>query len=143
MKDPTSELIQEVYDALSGNVTYSGNTVPVYDRVIEYEDLTLDYYIRLGEASMTEDGSKDKTITRGTLEVYVITFFTGKNEGTKDVKNSISNQIGQLIDQSFSLTNFTQILGRVSDITDLDYELDPQGIMFGKLITYEYIIQET
>jgi len=142
MKDPTSELIQEVYDALSGNVTYGGNAVAVYDRVVEYEDLSYPHFIRIGEASMVEDGSKDKTITKGTLEIFIYTFFTGKNEGTKDIKNSLSNQVCQLVDQAFSLTNFTQILGRIAEIIDTDYELDPQGVMFGKLIMYEYNIQE-
>lgn len=143
MKDPSDELIGALETALEGNVTYSAVAIPVYTMVKEWSERTCDQYIHLSEVRYTMDGSpKDGSISEGTVDIYVDTFFTGKNEGSKKPVNSIANQIGQLIDQSFSLSSFTMVLGRVSDMEDFDYELDPQGVVFRKLITYSFIIEE-
>lgn len=142
MKDPSDELLDALYTALNGNVTYSGSAVPVYTRVVSWEDLTVERYIRVGEVRMDEDGPKDANITKGTVDIFVDTFFTGKDEGSKVPMNAISNSSTQLIDQIFTLVNFTQVLGRVESLEDFDYKLDPQGAVFRKLITYSFIIEE-
>jgi len=142
MKDPSDELIQALYDALSGNVSYGGSTIGVYTRVIEWDDLPSEEVIRIAEVRYDETGPKDATITSGTVDIYVDTYFTGKNEGSKKPMNAISNSVMGLIDQALDMTNFTMIRGRVAGAEGFDYELDPQGAVFRKLITFEYDIQE-
>ena len=143
MKDPSQELLDALYTALNGNVSHASIATPVYTRVKEWEDRTCDQYIHMAEVRYTMDGSpKDGDLSEGTVDIFVDTFYTGKNEGSKEPMNSIANQIGQLIDQGFSLTSFTQVLGRISEMEDFDYELDPQGVVFRKLITYSFIIEQ-
>jgi hypothetical protein len=142
MKDPSDEILDALYTALNGNVSYSGTTVPVYTRVISWEDRPSDQYIRIGEVRMDEDGPKDAFISVGTIDIFIDTFFTGKDEGSKVPMNAISNSSTQLIDQTFTLVSFTQVIGRVESIEDFDYELDPQGAVFRKLITYSFTIEE-
>ncbi len=145
MKDPSGELIAALYGALFPNVVYptSGPTVPVYTMPIEWEDRTIDQWIRIGEMRYDEVGPKDAKMTEGTVDIYVDTFFTGKSGGSKVPMNNIANQISLLIDQAFTLSSFTQTLGRVESMEDFDYELDPQGTVFRKLITYKFITEET
>jgi hypothetical protein len=142
MKDPSDVLITAIYEALNGNVSYDSVNTPVYTRIIAWEDRPADQFIQIGAVSFTEDGPKDSNITDGTVDIYVDTFFTGKNEGSKKPMNNITNQVTQLIDQVFTLSGFTQILGRIGDVEGFDYELDPQGAVFRKLITYQFIISE-
>ena len=142
MKDPTNEIINALHDALSGNVTYGGNTIPVYTRVIEWDDRTHDQYIEITEPALDEDGAKDTYISDGTVQVNVFDFFEGKNEGSWLRANAISSSITQLIDQTFSLTGFTQVMGRVASIESPDYTLDDGGAVYQKIITYQFIIEE-
>jgi len=143
MKDPSDELISALYTALNGNVTYGGAAVPVYVVPVEWDDLTVERYIRIAEVRWGDASPKDSNICDGTIDIYVDTFFTGKNAGSKKPMNSIANDASVLIHQTFSLTSFTQVLGRVESMEDFDYELDPQGLVFRKLITYQFITEET
>ena len=142
MKDPTNVIIAALHGALDGNVSYGGNTIPVYTRVIEWEDRTEDQYIEIAEPALDEDGAKDTYISDGIVLVNVFDFFEGKNEGSWVRANSISTSITQLIDQTFSLSGFTQVLGRVARIESPDYTLDDGGAVYQKIITYQFIIQE-
>ncbi len=142
MKDPSDELISALYTALNGNVTYGAVAVPVYIVPVEWGDLTVERYIRIAEVRWGDLSPKDSNICDGTIDIYVDTFFTGKNAGTKEIMNSISNDLSVLIHQTFSLSSFTQVQGRVMDMEDFDYELDPQGYVFRKLITYQFITEE-
>lgn len=143
MKDPSNVILQALYTALNGNVSYGGNAIPVYSRIIEWGDRTVDQMIQLAEVRLGEDGAKDTYISRGTVDIYVDTFFTGKNEGSWVPVNAISSSISQLIDTTFTLSGFTQPVGRVESIEAFDYILDDQGVVFRKLITYQFIIQES
>lgn len=143
MKDPSDELISALYTALNANVTYGGNTIPVYVIPVEWGDQTVEQYIRIAEVRWGDLSPKDSNICDGTIDIYVDTYFTGKNEGSKKPMNSIANDASVLIHQTFTLASFTQIQGRVLDMEDFDYELDPQGTVFRKLITYQFITQET
>lgn len=143
MKDPAHELILALYTALNGNVTYSATAIPIYSLPVSWEDRPADQYVRIGEVKYDMDGSpKDGNISEGTVEIWVETFFIGKDVGSKVPMNDIANTIGGLIDQSFTLTSFTQVLGRISGMEELDYELDPAGVVFQKLITYSFIIEQ-
>jgi len=142
MKDPTNVIIAALHGALDGNVSYGGNTIPVYTRVIEWGDRDYDQYIEIAEPSLDEDGPKDAYISDGTVTINVFDFFEGKNEGSWTRANAISSSITQLIDTTFSLSGFTQILGRVSGIESPDYTLDDGGAVYQKIITYQFIIEE-
>lgn len=142
MKDPSHEILQALYDALNGNVSYNTQTIPVYTRIIEWEDRSGDQMIQLSEVTLEEDGAKDTYISKGTVDIYIDTFYEGKNEGSWIPVNAIANSLTQLIEGVQTLTNFTQVLGRVMSIESFDYELDPAGSVFRKLITYQFIIQE-
>lgn len=142
MKDPTNEIINALHDAISGNVSYGGSAVPVYTRVIEWSDLTVQRFIEIADAVLVEDGPKDAYISRGTVTIYVTTFFTGKNSGSWVPVNAIVNSVTQLIDTTYSLSNFTQTLGRIEGIEAFEYELDDGGAVFRKAITYQFIIEE-
>jgi hypothetical protein len=142
MKDPSDELISALFTAINGNVSYGGNTIPVYTFPVEWEDRTFDQYIRIAEVRWGDASPKDSNICDGTIDILVDTFFTGKNEGSKKVMNSIANDMSVLIHQTFSLASFTQVQGRVMGMDDFDYELDPQGVVFRKLVTYQFITEE-
>ena len=142
MKDPTNEIIAALHGALDGNVSYSGNTIPVYTRVIEWEDRDYDQYIEITEATLDEDGAKDVTISDGEVLVNVYDFFEGKNEGSWLRANAIATSITQLIDTTFSLSGFNHVMGRVSRIESPDYALDDGGAVFQKIITYQFITEE-
>jgi len=143
MKDPSDELIGALYTALNGNVTYDSTSIPIYTMVVSWEDRPADQYVQLGEVKYNMNMSpKDANISEGTVEIYVDTFFIGKNVGSKVPMNDIANTIGGLIDQAFTLTSFTMTLGRVEFMEEFDYELDPSGTVFRKLITYSFIIEE-
>lgn len=142
MKDPTDVLITALHGALDGNVSYDGNTIPVYTRVIEWGDRTEDQFIQITDVTLDEDGPKDAFISEGDVQVYVDTFFEGKNAGSWTPAGAISTAITQLIDQIFTLAGFTQILGRVSRIESPDYTMDDGGAVFRKVITYQFIIEE-
>jgi len=142
MKDPSGELLTGLYGLLNGNVTYNSETIPVYTRVVEYEDLTAEHYIQIGQVSLDEDGPKDGYASRGQVEIYVDTFFTGRGEGSQVPMNNISSQVGQLLDVPLDLTSFEVVVGRVSNMDSFEYELDDQGTVFRKLITYSFLIEE-
>lgn len=142
MKDPSDVLLTALYTAIGTNVSYASVVIPAYTRVIEWGDRPCDQYIRIGEVKFISDGPKDRYMSDGTVEIFIDTFFEGKNEGSKKAMNSISNQVAQLIDQAFTLSGFNQTRGRIQSMEDFDYELDPQGAVFQKLITYEFLIEE-
>ena len=135
-------IIAALHGALDGNVSYGGNTIPVYTRVIEWEDRDYDQYIEISGASLDEDGAKDTYVSYGEVTVNVFDFFEGKNEGSWIRANAICSSITQLIDQGFTLSGFTQVMGRVARIESPDYTLDDGGAVFQKIITYQFIIEE-
>ena len=143
MKDPSHVILGALYTALNTNVSYGGSVIPVYTRIIEWEDRDVDQMIQLSEVRLDEDGPKDAYLSKGTVDIYIDTFFTGKNEGSWVPVNSISTSLTQLIDTTFSLSGFTQPLGRVESIEAFEYTLDEQGAVFRKLITYQFIIEES
>jgi len=143
MKDPTNEIVKALHGALDGNVSYGGNTIPVYTRVIDWDSKTEDQYIEITDPVLDEDGPKDAYISDGDVLINVYDFFEGKNEGSWLRANAIASSITQLIDTTFSLTGFTQIIGRVTRIESPDYTLDDGGAVFQKIITYHFKIQET
>ncbi len=145
MKDPSDVLLTALYAAINTNVTYDSVVVPVYTRVISWEDRPSDEFIQINEVRWGESGPKDAFICDGTVDIFVDTFFTGKDEGSKKPMNSISNQVTLLIgarNQTLTLSGFTQVQGRIESMEDFDYELDPQGAVFRKLITYKFIIEQ-
>jgi len=142
MNDPTNEIINALHDAMDGIVTYGSVAIPVYTRVIEWGDRTCDQFIQIAEVSLVEDGTKDAYTTRGSVNIYVDTFFSGKNKGSWIPANSIATAITGLIDTKFSLSGFTMVKGRVSNIESYDYDLDDGGAVFRKLIAYDFITHE-
>jgi len=147
MKDPTHVLVQALYNELNGNVSYSGSTIPVYTRIVEWDDLVnsstlFAAVIQLAGIRMTEIGPKDRYMVEGSGEIYVDTYFTGKDEGSQVPVNAISSSICQLIDKEMTLSGYSHTVGRIQDLELLEYDLDDGGAMFRKTITYQFIIEE-
>lgn len=143
MRDPTNDIIKALFDALDDQVYYDGAYVPVYTRVVSWDDLPQERYIQIVSAELDQDGPKDSHISRGTVEVSIFDFYIGKNAGGWSLINSFASSVTQRIDQKFTgYTYHTQVMGRVLSIDSPAYELDDGGVVYQKLITYEFIMQE-
>lgn len=143
MKDPSDSLLTKIYTALNGLVTYNAVTIPVYTVPVNDDDRTADHYIRIDTLRLIEDGAKDRFISEGTVDIYIYSFFTGRGIGSKLPVDTISSSVAQLLDTTFVMTGYNQIVGRVEAIESFDYELDPAGFVFTKLITYAFKIEQT
>ena len=66
-KDPSAALIAGIKTVLSGNVTISGTTYPVYDTL--RQGATNRVYVLIGPYLDTEDGAKEGFVYRGSIVI--------------------------------------------------------------------------
>lgn len=134
---PVEDIKKAYYTALNGNVTYSGNTIPVYSIAPKSSDPP---YIILGTTSLIESGTKSDFLYDVTLFIEVVTTDQSKAEML-----SITNQILTLIKPNttsvLTLTNYTMVnlvLDGIEDsiqLTDTkEFESITNTIRFTQLI---------
>jgi len=105
MRDTKKILRHAVYNALSGNVTYDGNPIPVYDEKNDNEPI----YILLSNQQEFDDNTSDAFITRSTLD-YEVVEQTGYSV-SKDAIDDINDQILTIIFPTPSTTGLTMPTG--------------------------------
>lgn len=101
MKDVASTLRTKIKALLSGNVTYNGKAVRIFDHPPKDSEIpivkgALYAYVQIGDISDTETPNDSDTFTHDTtMDVFVVVGFPGIGSG--EVTNGIVNQVLQLI----------------------------------------------
>lgn len=94
MKDPIKYIRQAIITALSGNVSYGGSNVPVYNRV---PSSASEPYIKVYSVQTNEaDQNADEFITETLTRIEVVTAFDSDDGGELQM-NTIVNDILVLI----------------------------------------------
>lgn len=106
MKDPLEQLQSSWYSLLDESITYSGNTVAVYDAVSESPTYP---YIQFNDVSNSQDDAKDTFGQDVTVQISIVDRF--QSRGTWKGVYSVSNDVQQTIvkkppDIPFILTDF-------------------------------------
>ena len=94
MKDPIKYIRQAIITALSGNISYGGSNVPVYNRV---PSSASEPYIKVYSVQTNEaDQNADEFITETLTRIEVVTAFDSDDGGELQM-NTIVNDILVLI----------------------------------------------
>ena len=138
MKLADFPLRKSYFDALKGNVTYNGKTVPTYDRVTNSAGSPR---IKLGNQATINDQDKDKYNTEILMTIEVYTSF--KRGGGKRQADEIANQItqliiGQTLDLSPDFVCHEQRLESVDFIEDITGD----AYVYNKIIIINNLIEQ-
>jgi len=104
-KSPATQLQEQYYSLLNGNITYDGDTIPVYDVVPDNETYP---YIQLGDYTETDDSSKGDFGDECTFSISVVDRFQGRfgsDAGIYSVWNDIKDII-RARPTAFDMTDF-------------------------------------
>lgn len=94
MRDTTEILANAVFNALSGNVTYNGNNVPVYDEKKKTGD-TENLYILFSTQQETPDNTFETFMTDSTLDIEIV--FRSGSETSKKVLSDVANAVLEIL----------------------------------------------
>lgn len=138
MKDADFILRKAYTDALKGNVTYNGKTIPVYDRVPNGASAP---WIKFGSQTTIDDSEKDSYTTERLMTLEVHTAFI--KGGGKKQADLISNQIlqliiGQQLDGSPDFTFHEQRLESLDFVEDIA----PDRYIYNKILIINNFIQQ-
>lgn len=141
MKLPNKVLQIAYYGALNGNVTYGGETVPVFDVVPPTQSYP---YIVLGSQAITHDGTKSSFGVEAIVDVDIVTGFEG-SYGGKSQAYDIADDVVQLIvtraQSYFSLSGFSCYVSELESSTILE-EITQTHILFTNKLRFRHLIQE-
>ncbi len=98
-EDISYDLVDGIYDVLTGNVTYSGTTYPVYKSIPK---VPASVYVFVGNVVQTEDGTKDSFIYNGTVQVHIVD--ESKERSDMKLSQNILNVARQLLKPTRSTT---------------------------------------
>ena len=123
MSDYASELQQTVFNALDQSSTLQNLVTDVYDFVPES---TAFPYVKIGEQTMVDDGTKDKKGSDFTIEVHTFSRYRGSVE----IKNIMSVVYDILHESSLSVSGADLINMRFefSDIIKENDGLTTHGV---------------
>ena len=135
------ELTKAIYTALSGNVTVSGTTYPVYQSV---PSTPVSVYVRIGEIIDRDNGTKDDYVYEGTITIMV-NDESQIGVAERKLSFSIMDKVRSLLKTSrtnvLSMTGFTMITftpDTSSEIMNLGDGGKPQILLID---IYRFIIQ--
>jgi hypothetical protein len=141
MKLPNKLLQIAYYNALNGNVSYGGSTVPVFDVVPPTQEFP---YIVLGSQAIVHEGTKTSFGVQAIMDVDVVTGFEGSFGGKSQVYD-ISDEVVQLIvtraQTHFSLSGFSCYVSELESSTILE-EITETHILFSNKLRFRHLIQE-
>ena len=123
MSDYASELQQTVFNALDQSSTLQNLVTDVYDFVPES---TAFPYVKIGEQTMVDDGTKDKKGSDFTIEVHTFSRYRGSVE----IKNIMSVVYDILHESSLSVSGASLVNMRFefSDIIKENDGLTTHGV---------------
>jgi hypothetical protein len=140
MKATATPLQTAYYDLLNGNVTISGNAVPVYDQVPKNPTYP---YIQLDSQTAVPYHDKSSFGEEKTITLWIVDRFA-ESFGSRANLNSIENQILQIIvvrPQPFDLTGFN-VIQSVIDISNFTRERTETHTYFRTELRLRHEIEE-
>jgi len=93
MKDVSNVLYSALFSSLNGNITYQGQTIPVFELVPQSAQ---NDYIYLADLNLSESSAKDRFMQNGYINIQIITRL--QHDGSSNVKlDNICNQVKQAL----------------------------------------------
>jgi hypothetical protein len=142
MKDTKRILRQAIFNALDGQITLNGETVPVYDEKNENESV----YILLSNQQEFDDSPDGSFITRSTID-YEVVQQTGYSVSKDDI-DDINEQILEILIPSQGTTGLTIPSGfqfhnvKRESSRSIAFEISPTESIVRNITTISTIIQE-
>lgn len=142
MRDTKKILRHAVFNALDGQITLNGGTVPVYDEKNENESV----YILLSNQQEFDDNPDGSFITRSTID-YEVVQQTGYSVSKDDI-DDINEQILEILIPTQNTTGMTIPSGfqfhsvRRESSRSLTLEISPTESIVRNITTISTIIQE-
>jgi hypothetical protein len=142
LKDTKKILRQAIFNALDGQITLNGETVPVYDEKNENESV----YILLSNQQEFDDSPDGSFITRSTID-YEVVQQTGYSVSKDDI-DDINEQILEILIPSQGTTGLTIPSGfqfhnvKRESSRSIAFEISPTESIVRNITTISTIIQE-
>jgi hypothetical protein len=112
MKDPVKFIKDAYFNALDGNITYNGSTIPVYDE--EADETGGDYYIIISTITDADFPNKGKFMNDVEVLIDVVSQNNWRVDLVKQIVDSITAKILNVIIPS---------IGTTSLIEDADFQI--------------------
>lgn len=141
MKDPTADILATFSTALTGQVTYDSETIPVVE---DLADVKTYGYIWLKNVRATPPVQKCQDEVEHECEIDVEVGTGGFHQQASRAKmNSVVNQVvGAIGGVVLTYTNFYQELRPYPDIRTLPREKANNEIIYRTEITFSFTLQE-
>ena len=142
MKDVSDTLYSALYSSLNGNISYQGETIPVFELLPQSAQ---NDYIYLAELNLNEASAKDRFMQNGYINIHIISRLDGDAGSYKKLDN-ICNQVKGLLKSSVtavpSLTpNFNcTFFFLENDIKD--YSLETVEHVTRRILRYRFEVEE-
>jgi hypothetical protein len=102
MKDPVKFIKDAYFNALDGNITYNGSTIPVYDE--EADETGGDYYIIISTITDADLPNKGKFMNDVEVLIDVVSQNNWRVDLVKEIVDSITGKIMAAIIPSIGTT---------------------------------------
>lgn len=112
MKDPVKFIKGAYFNALDGNITYNGSTIPVYDE--EADETGGDYYIIISTITDADLPNKGKFMNDVEVLIDVVSQNNWRVDLVKQIVDSITAKI---------LNEIIPSIGTTSLIEDADFQI--------------------
>jgi hypothetical protein len=112
MKDPVKFIKDAYFNALDGNITYNGSTIPVYDE--EADETGGDYYIIISTITDADFPNKGKFMNDVEVLIDVVSQNNWRVDLVKQIVDSITAKI---------LNEIIPSIGTTSLIEDADFQI--------------------
>lgn len=105
MKDPVKFIKDAYFNALDGNITYNGSTIPVYDE--EADETGGDYYILISTITDADFPNKGKFMNDVEVLIDVVSQNNWRVDLVKQIVDSITAKIMNVIIPSVGSTSLS------------------------------------
>ena len=106
MKDPVKFIKDAYFNALDGNITYNGSTIPVYDE--EADETGGDYYIIISTITDADLPNKGKFMNDVEVLIDVVSQNNWRVDLVKQIVDSITAKIMNVIIPSIGATSLIE-----------------------------------
>jgi hypothetical protein len=106
MKDPVKFIKDAYFNALDGNITYNGSTIPVYDE--EADETGGDYYIIISTITDADFPNKGKFMNDVEVLIDVVSQNNWRVDLVKQIVDSITAKIMNVIIPSIGTTSLIE-----------------------------------
>lgn len=143
MNLPNKALQTAYYQALNGNISHSGNVVPVYDVVPKDADYPFIVFV---SQNVIEEPTKDDFGTEVVFELDVVTGFEGSFGGKSmayDISDDVVEAIRTRTANYLSLSGFTMVTTTLDSSLILQEDYENYVLYINKLRFRHKITQDT